>query len=262
MRVVTGVASNGAVLKGGDTAFAIDGRPTVVVPGAVPAWRAIDGTTSDGVDVHQVETFLQSKGFTDGGAMKVDDHVTSGTVAAIKAWQTSMEIDATGRIELGEIVFLTGDVTVVAVNAKVGQVVTPGDTMLDVRSGTPFVDVSTDSSWAKVGDPVKVSTGRSTLTGTVATFASGIARVGLAADAVVTDGAAATVTLSRAKVSGQLLVPASAILRDDTAGPTVMVKRGGSTRVARVAVVASANGIAAVRSIDGDLDTSDRVSQY
>ena len=44
-RVITGIAGVGTVLKPGDTAFSIDGRPTVVVPGAVPAWRAVDSDT-------------------------------------------------------------------------------------------------------------------------------------------------------------------------------------------------------------------------
>ena len=229
----------------------MDGHPTIVVPGPVPAWRAIGPTTTKGVDVHQLESFLKSAGFTDNGAMTVDDVVTTATVAAIKQWQTALGVPVTGTVELGEVVFHDGDLTVVAINTKLGSVVTPGESVLDVRTGAPFVSVSTDSSWATIGSTVKISSGDVGTTGTISEFSAGIAKVTVAADVPLSDGASAIVTLTRTKVADQLLVPSSAILTGDVDGPTIAVKEGASTHVIRVEVVASANGTAAIKPTSG-----------
>ena len=89
-----------------------------MVGGAVPAWRAIDEDTTDGVDVEQLEAFLDAGGFADS-ELVVDQHVTAETISAINSWQESLDLVATGRVELGEVIFHDGDVTVVSHNQTV-----------------------------------------------------------------------------------------------------------------------------------------------
>ena len=261
-RVITSLPNIGTVLKAGDPAFAIDGRPSIMVGGAVPAWRAIDEDTTDGVDVEQLEAFLDAGGFADS-ELVVDQHVTAETISAINSWQESLDLVATGRVELGEVIFHDGDVTVVALNAKAGAVVSPGENLLDVRSGDPFVDVSTDASWAATGAKVKVNLGGGTsATGTVASFSAGIAHVVLPVDTAVRDGSTATVTLSRNKVANTLLVPAASILVSDLHGATVTVRTGASTKAVAVRVLASANGTAAIEPADGSVTEGLEVATY
>ena len=261
-RVITSLPNIGTVLKAGDPAFAIDGRPSIMVGGAVPAWRAIDEDTTDGVDVEQLEAFLDAGGFADS-ELVVDQHVTAETISAINSWQESLDLVATGRVELGEVIFHDGDVTVVALNAKAGAVVSPGENLLDVRSGDPFVDVSTDASWAATGAKVKVNLGGGTsATGTVASFSAGIAHVVLPVDTAVRDGSTATVTLSRNKVANTLLVPAASILVSDLHGATVTVRTRASTKAVAVRVLASANGTAAIEPVDGSVTEGLEVATY
>lgn len=175
-RIVTGLAAVGTVVKSGDVLFTVDGRATVLMAGSVPAWRAIGAETTPGVDVKQLESALAAGGFDADGWLEVDDTVDENTVLAIQAWQTSLEMDPTGEIGFGEVVFEPGEVTVVA-NSSVGSVVSPGSAIVDLRRGMPYVDVSTDASWAKVGQEVSVSVDQARLTGKVVSLESGIARI-------------------------------------------------------------------------------------
>ncbi len=232
----------------------------MVVRGTTPAWRTIDSTTTDGTDVLQLEQFLASKGFTDGGRMVVDGHVTSATTAAISAWQTSLGLTGSGSVPLGEVVFTPAAVTVVSVAYGVGSIVTAGSTVIDVRSGTPYVDVSTDSSWAHVGTNVTVSLTAGRTQGRITSVVAGIARVELAADSGARDGETATVFLTRVKVADALIVPASAILRTDIAGPVVAVRGTHGLREVSITVVAAANDNVAITSTA--LRVGDQVRWY
>ena len=252
------------MLEAGDEIFAIDGRPTVLMTGSVPAWRTIDANTTDGVDVRQLETSLAAKGFDDGGAMTVDDHVDTHTIAAINDWQASLDIAQTGEVALGEVIFEPTEVTVVALNAKLGAIATAGDALLDIRKGSPYVDISTDSSWVSAGSKVSVRINGSSVTGTVSALSNGIARVDIPPSSSLRDGSSVTVTLTRVKVADQLLVPAISVLVTDLDGPTVAVVEGGQRRTVDVDVVASANDVAAVapRTPADSLKAGDRVLQY
>lgn len=246
----------------GDSIFAIDGRPTVVMSGAVPAWRTIDINTADGVDILQLETGLAAAGFTDGGRMAVDRHVDSRTISAINEWQKALGVTQTSSVPFGEVLFEGSPVTVVAVASTLGAVATPGTALLQVRQGDPYVAISTDASWVSPGTTVPVAIDRTRVTGTVASLTSGIAHVSLAAQSGLVDGASVIVTLTRPKVSHALLVPSTAILTTDLSGPTVTVTARGHTRVVDVDVVASANDTAAVTAKSGSLVAGDNVLTY
>jgi peptidoglycan hydrolase-like protein with peptidoglycan-binding domain len=261
-RIVTYLPTVGATLKSGDIAFAVDGRPTVMLSGSVPAWRTIGATTTSGVDVLQLETALAAMGFDSGGWLEVDGTVDEATVEAIKEWQRSLEVEATGEVSAGEVIFEPGEVSVVALNSTVGSVVTPGSALIDLRRGSPYVDISVDSSWVAVGDTVAVSFDQNRFRGTVASLESGIARIALA-NSGVRDGAAARVTLTRQRVDDALLVPVSAVLVSDVDGPTLKVRDGKSAaRTVRVKVVAASDGQAAVEPIGATLAVGTAVRMY
>lgn len=262
-RIVTYLPAVGATLKSGDVVFGVDGRPTVLLKGSVPAWRTINADTTPGVDVKQLETALAAMGFTSDGWMEADGVVDDATTEAIKEWQRSLEIDATGEVSAGEVVFEPGAVSVVALDSGVGSVVTPGSNLVDLRRGSPYVDVTVDASWAKVGDRVAVSLDQNKVQGTVTSMASGIARVSLDG-ASVRDGASARVTLTRNRVASALLVPTSTIATSDVLGPTVAVKTGTgtATTTVRVKVIAASGGQAAVAPVDGGLTAGMTVRMY
>jgi hypothetical protein len=163
-------------------------------------------------------------------------------------------------VALGEVSFQPEAVTVVSVASGVGAVVDPGATVMNVRRGSPYVDVSTDARWARVGATVTVSVSSGRSQGRISDLVAGIARVVFAADANARDGETATVTLTRTKVRAQLLVPASAVVRTDLHGPVVTVRRAGHSTTISVVVIASADGTVAVRS--ARLHAGDQVRWY
>lgn len=262
-RIVTYLPAVGSTLTSGDVAFGVDGRPTVLLTGTVPAWRSINATTTPGVDVQQLETALQAMGFDSGGWLEVDGVVDDATTEAIKEWQRSLEVEATGEVSSGEVVFEPGDVSVVALSSTVGSVVTPGSSLVDLRRGTPYVDISVDSSWAKVTDQITVSIDQSQVPGTIVSMASGIARISVDG-ANIRDGATARVTLSRQRVANALLVPVSAIAMSDVLGPTVAIRTedSESTNSVQVRVLAASNGQAAIEPVSGDIAPGMTVRMY
>ena len=57
---ITDLPEPGATLQRGDVAFEIDGLPVIVMWGDKPAWRSLSESSTDGVDVRQLETNLVS----------------------------------------------------------------------------------------------------------------------------------------------------------------------------------------------------------
>ena len=171
--VVTTVAAAGTTVAAGGALFSIDFEPTVVLTGAVPAYRALDTEATDGPDVQQLEQALVDLGH--GSGVTVDQDFTSGTEAAVKRWETALGRRAPdGRVELGDIVFASGPVRVGTITAEVGTRVQDGSTMLDATPTVHVVTVDLEASRSNELEPgtVVVMTmpdGVAT-TGTVATI--------------------------------------------------------------------------------------------
>jgi peptidoglycan hydrolase-like protein with peptidoglycan-binding domain len=133
---LTSVATARDELAAGDVMFAVDGRPTVLMDGSDAAYRDLGDDAEDGPDVAQLEQNLTALGYTDGGALVVDEHFGTSTTAAVEDWQEALGVEATGTVELGDVIFLPEPVTVTATNATVGDQVQPGAHLLDVTSDT------------------------------------------------------------------------------------------------------------------------------
>ncbi|WP_460802803.1 peptidoglycan-binding protein [Microbacterium sp. GXF6406] len=114
--VVTSIeTSAGAEVRQGSVLYSVDLRPVVVAEGAVPAFRSIgEGTT--GPDVEQLQQMLADLGFYNNA---IDGEAGSGTVAAIKAWQKSLDLDQSGIVEASDVVFVPTIPTRVALDSKV-----------------------------------------------------------------------------------------------------------------------------------------------
>jgi len=76
---------DGGPLEAGQPILALDGRDSITATGDVPFFRKLDvGAT--GVDVTQLETILQSEGFSPG---KIDQLFTEQTRGALAQWQAA-----------------------------------------------------------------------------------------------------------------------------------------------------------------------------
>jgi peptidoglycan hydrolase-like protein with peptidoglycan-binding domain len=193
---VTWLPSVGEQANRGDVLLRVDNRPVVLMYGATPAYRPMDAgshpdpaatsggddqpkkptsppkTTppSVGPDVEQLELSLSQLGYT---GFTVDQEFTEGTAAAVRAWQESLGVPPTGRVDLGDVVFLPGPVRLHPSPQSLGQSVSDSSVQ---QSGTErLVTVEAeDADWAETGVRVDVTLpNRKTVPGRVTAVASG-----------------------------------------------------------------------------------------
>lgn len=141
---VTTVAAAGTTVAVGSSLFSVDLEPAVVLRGDIPAFRVLDSEASDGPDISQLERALVSLGF--GDDVTVDEDFTSVTAAAVTAWETDLgRAEPDGVVELGDVIFTTGNLRVSMVLAAVGAQVQPGTDIVQTTSPAKIVDADLDA---------------------------------------------------------------------------------------------------------------------
>ena len=136
---VTRLPAEGTVIERGRPLFEIDGRPAAILMyGGRPAWRSLDPRSSAGPDIRQLNENLRALGF-DRRTGRVSSSWDARTTAAVKRWQRHRGVKATGRVELGDVVFLPEAVRVDTLRAAVGDSVGPGTTVFDATASRPVV---------------------------------------------------------------------------------------------------------------------------
>lgn len=131
---ITHVAPAGTTLNRGNVIAEVDGEPIFLWYGDLPAWQDMDTDTDVGNDVRQVEENLTILGydvFTDL-TITVDGDWTSYTTEAVELLQTTFEMEETGDLPLGTILFVDGPVTVDSTVAQGSS----------VRAGSPIAELS------------------------------------------------------------------------------------------------------------------------
>jgi multidrug efflux pump subunit AcrA (membrane-fusion protein) len=154
--IITRLPRGGSRVKLGGALYSIDDRPVLLLRGRTPMWRTLASGMSDGQDVRQLEQSLADLGDF-GGAP--DDHFDSWTRAAIRRWQHALTMKETGAIQLGQIVFASGDVRVGQTVAHLGDRVTAGTAVMKLSSLNKIVSVqlaTENQALAKVGGTVTV----------------------------------------------------------------------------------------------------------
>lgn len=259
---LTWIAATGSTVGRGEPLFKLDERAVVVLYGPVPLYRTLRQGLA-GADVRQLEENLSALGYT---GFTVDDNFTAGTAAAVRGWQTSLGLAATGTVERGQVVFTPGPVRIARHLARVGTTngrADGGETVLSYTGTTRLVTVElkvADQALAAEGGKVtvKIPSGRS-VDGT-------IAKVGTVASAPqqatgtpgqsgpTTPDARIPVTVEIAdqqalgrleaapvdvdfvsqKREGVLVVPVAALMALPRGGYGVEVVEGRSTRIVEV----------------------------
>lgn len=168
----------GSVVRRGQELYEVDGRPVVLLYGAVAPWRAFAPGMSDGRDVAELNANLRALGY---GSGLTGSAFTAATAAAVEALQRALGDAPTGTLPLGSVVFQPGAVRVTSVTPSLGATVQPGP-VLNVTSTRRIVEIALDASSqtsVAVGDPVTITMpdqsttpGRVTYVGTVATTPS------------------------------------------------------------------------------------------
>jgi peptidoglycan hydrolase-like protein with peptidoglycan-binding domain len=256
---VTGVADEGATRTRGQVMYRVDDRPVVLLYGATPAYRTMrEGDEGD--DVRQLERNLVELGYDPEGAVDVDGEFDWATAEAVRDWQAALGVDETGRVELGQVVFLRGARRVASVTGTVGTTASPGRPVMTTTSTARTVTVELDArrqDLASEGDAQRVrlpdgTTVDATITdvGTVAKAAAPEAdptvtvtlRLDRSRGVSALDAAPVDVEISTERAEGALSVPVTALLALAGGGYGLEIAEADGTRIVAVEVGLFADG--------------------
>jgi hypothetical protein len=231
------VPSVGKTFRRGQTLFAIDGEPSVLLYGSTNATRAFTAGMSPGPDVAELNANLDALGYGHGLA---GDAFTSATAAAIRGLQAAHTENATGQLLIGSVVFEPGPIRVTSLETTVavGATVTAGP-VLSASGTARQIQIQLDpalQAQVKAGDPVTITLpneqttpGRITFVSTVATPGQNGSPPTIEVDAVPTnpasignlDQAPVNVSITTGRVADALVVPVDALLSLESGGYAV-----------------------------------------
>jgi Putative peptidoglycan binding domain len=183
----------GAIIRQDGPVYSVSNEPVPLLYGPVAAYRAFHVGMTDGADVRQLSADLIALG--DAAGLHPSDHYSTATATAVKRWQRTLGLRATGQILLGQVVFEPGPIRVTSVTASVGASIGGGGgastggaggagggggggggggTVLAATSAAPVVAVQldvTEEYLVKPGDTVSVvlPNGTSTVPGRIQT---------------------------------------------------------------------------------------------
>ncbi|MFD1048711.1 peptidoglycan-binding protein, partial [Kibdelosporangium lantanae] len=157
---VTGLPAAGDTIEHGKPLYWIDTRPVVFLTGDLPVYREL-ATGAKGADVRQLNAELVALGYAEARSLGPGSETFgTATTVAVKKLQKQHGLGQTGKLGLGEVVFLpAGAVRVSKVVAAVGSPAPVGvveETTSTQRVVTVAVETS-QASMIKVGDSVSVT---------------------------------------------------------------------------------------------------------
>jgi hypothetical protein len=179
--LVTALPSVGQVVRDGQILYEVSEAPVVLLYGSIPAYRSLaDGMS--GADVRELNADLVALHYaTTSELSATSDYFSWWTKEALEKLQAHLGETQTGRLTLGQVVFLPSAARITSVRATLGAPAAPGAPVLQASSTTRRVTVALDAaqqSQVRVGDRVTITLpdsqttpGRVTSIGTVATTA-------------------------------------------------------------------------------------------
>ena len=131
---VTADPAIGSTVASGSVLLGVDGRPVVLMDGAVPAWRDFAVGMPPGADVAQLEHDLVALGFATGLDLTVDQAYTGTTAIAVERWQHALGFAETGTVLRSDLVFEPGPVRILGIPAPLGSRISDGQQALTIGS--------------------------------------------------------------------------------------------------------------------------------
>lgn len=255
-QTITSIIAANTAIQQGDVLYTVDGAPVVALDGALPAWRTMSTSSTDGADIAQLEASLVALGYDPGLKVTVDNHFDSATRTMVKAWQLGSGVEATGTVALGSVVFLPSPTTVSGVSQTVGAKVGDGDTVLTLSTATQDVVVDVPAGdEAQVVPGLAVSIGK--IEGTVSRLRSADRNGSVVVEAVIapaspianaTGGSTVKVTLTLQNDVGVLIAPAEALVsRLDGTYAVQAQTADGTTKWLTVELLGVSRGNIAIR---------------
>jgi hypothetical protein len=226
--VFSALPSIGQMIKPGQVLYRVKNDPVVLMNGHTPAYRALSQGMS-GPDVHELNANLVALGYaTRTDLDPASDYFSSETKYALELLQDKLGVDQTGKLALGEAVFLPAPLRITKLTATLGTTAGPGAPVAQATSSRRQVVVdlnAAEQTSVNVGDRVlitlpdnRTTPGVVTSIGTVASSSSGTTTVPVyltlkhpqAAGSL--DQAPVQVQITTARVTHALIVPVNALL--------------------------------------------------
>lgn len=274
---VTALPEAGDVIEADQPLYSVDGHAgPIVLHGELPMWRPLHEGVDDGPDIAQLEANLAYMGFGEGlgeDGTTFDETFTWETREAVEAWQETHGLDATGRIEMGEVWFAAEPVRVAATTVQAGDPAT-GE-ILTLTGTERGVHVNLDAQYAHLareGEPVGVDLADgTTVSGTVidiadaATVVAGqgdaepatylLVEVALEGDVEALDESPVSVAFVADQQAGALAVPIEALVALPDGAFAVEVVRSAGPELVVVEIGRVADGWVAVDGAVAEGDT-------
>lgn len=268
--MVTQSRESGEIVRSGEVLLWVAERPVHVVEGSKPLYRELRRVSAGerdaagdkiglqtGADVEQLQRFLIDAGFDDKGQLELDGSFGLSTERAVKAWQRSVGLVATGKIDRTQMVFANGPVRVESA-PRVGE----NFDSVSVTSGSRRVSLTATSRqkpFFEIGSPVTIEAANSSVTGTVTKQKRVVADDGSTQYEIevevdngqdLGDAEAVNVTATRTKASDVLTVPVRALIALAEGGWAVQVQTSSGVVLTGVELGDVVNGQAEIRGVD------------
>jgi hypothetical protein len=267
---ITALPAVGTTVDRGGELAEIDGGPVVLLFGDRPMWRDLQEGVSDGPDVEQLEANLIALGYGTEAALGPNQTWTDATTAAVKRWQHALEVDESGVVTQGAVVFKPAAVRIAEHATEPGG--NASGPVLKVTSPTKQIAVSLSvkrRSLVSVGQAVRIQLPDGTMTDGTITAVGAVAHEGQQGsdptvdvtvalnDASVAgslEEAPVTVKITTTSAQGVLAVPVSALLALTEGGYAVeRVNADGTTTLVGVQLGPFADGWVQVSGVnEGD----------
>ncbi|MCO5995840.1 efflux RND transporter periplasmic adaptor subunit [Actinoallomurus rhizosphaericola] len=278
----TWVPATGTRIDCGETLYKVDQKPVLLICGSTPAYRDL-AEGDHGKDVRALNETLVDEGYAGRSGLDPDSgYFSAGTAAALEKLQDERGADVTGRLDLGQAVFLPGPLRIGKVMAGNGTSAGSGRPIMEASSNRREVIVKLDASQqseVEKGDQAQITLPDNRITsgvvrriGTVATSSgkndsdAGSATIPVyitlkhPKDAGTLDEAPVQVQITTAGVKNALIVPVTALIGQAGGGYAVEVAAGdgGRTRIVPVTLGLFDDADGKVQ-VSGTLSAGDRV---
>jgi hypothetical protein len=246
---VTKLPDVGQVIRQGEVLYWVDGKPVLLLQGAVPAYRGLSWGL-EGADVRQLNAALVALGYATKDQLDPDsDYFGRQTYYAVLKLQDHVGLDETGALSLGQAVFVpSGEIRITKVNTAPGAPAAPGSVVLQASSTGRQVTIALSASQqsdVKADDEVTISLPSGKTTPGVVSSVGKVATKGdtsTTVDVLITpskpeetgqlDQAPVQVSIVSETVTDVLSVPVNALLALAGGGYAVeVVEAGGAHRL-------------------------------
>jgi hypothetical protein len=160
---VTWLPKAGQVIRSGQVLYRVDEAPVVLLYGSTPAYRSLaEGATAadgTGADVAQLNHDLVALGYVDKADVdSAWDEFNWATRAGVEELQRHLGVDQTGKLDLGDVVFLSTAARVTTLPASLGAPATGPVLHASSTARTVSVALSPDlQPEVKAGDRVTIT---------------------------------------------------------------------------------------------------------